>query len=380
MEEYVLKGGKKLRCGYTTGSCAAAAAKAAVWMLLTGQRAETVSFATPKGITLQLEVLDAAVFNESASCAIQKDSGDDPDVTNGILVYACAQKTAGDKIVIDGGKGVGRVTKGGLQCPVGAPAINPVPMKMIYEAARAVCEQQGYQGGLNVVISIPEGEEIAKKTYNPRLGIVGGISVLGTSGIVEPMSEAALIETIQIEMRVLASQGAKYLIITPGNYGEDYIRQSLGIDLNQAVKCSNYIGEALDYAVSQGVQGLLLIGHIGKLIKVAGGVMNTHSRYADCRMEILAAHGAMAGADRETVRRLMGCITTDEALEILKKENLQALVMETIVKKIEEVLQYRTHGALETGAILFSTQQETLGKTSKAEELLQKIREQGKIL
>lgn len=376
MEEYVLKNGKKLRCGYTTGSCAAAAAKAAVFMLLTGCRAEEITLTTPKGVVLNLEVQDAFISQEKASCAIQKDSGDDPDVTHGVLVYAQAQKKEEPGISVEGGQGVGRVTKEGLQRPVGAAAINPVPLKMITSAAEEVCRQQGYTGGLEIIISIPKGEELAKKTYNPRLGIVGGISVLGTSGIVEPMSEAALIETIHLEMRVLAGQGVQYLLVTPGNYGEDYIRQVLGIDLNQGVKCSNYIGEALDCAVAQGFRGLLLVGHVGKIVKVAGGVMNTHSRYADCRMEILAAHAAMAGAGAQTARRLMECITTDEALSLLEQENLQAPVMASVAKKIEEALNYRAHRELQIGAIFFSTQQAALGETSQARELLQKIQSQ----
>ena len=197
MEEYIVKDGKKLRLGYTTGSCAAAAAKAAAYMLLTGRRKDTIDLLTPKGIRLHLTVEEIKITSSEVSCAIRKDSGDDPDATRGTLIFACVRKTDVPEILIDGGAGVGRVTKRGLDQPVGAAAINSVPRRMIEENVREVCALCGYDGGVSVVISVPEGEALAKKTFNPRLGIVGGISILGTTGIVEPMSEQALVDTIR---------------------------------------------------------------------------------------------------------------------------------------------------------------------------------------
>ena len=189
MEEYIVKDGKKLRLGYTTGSCAAAAAKAAAWMLLTGRKKETIDLLTPKGISLKLDVLSITQTPQEVSCAIRKDSGDDPDATRDTLIFASVRKTDAPGIVIDGGTGVGRVTKRGLDQPVGAAAINSVPRQMIEENVQQVCRLCDYSGGICVVISVPDGEMLAKKTFNPRLGIVGGISILGTTGIVEPMSE-----------------------------------------------------------------------------------------------------------------------------------------------------------------------------------------------
>ena len=298
MEEYIVKDGKKLRLGYTTGSCAAAAAKAAAVMLLTGRRLETVALLTPKGIRLELEVREVETGPGYVSCAIAKDAGDDPDVTNGALIFARVSRREEPGIVIDGGPGVGRVTKPGLDQPVGAAAINSVPRRMIRENLEEVCALADWSGGLEAVISVPEGERLAKKTFNPRLGIAGGISILGTTGIVEPMSDGALVGTIRAELSQRRAAGDRYVLLTPGNYGSEFIRDGLGLDPALAVQTSNFIGDALDLCRELGFSGALLVGHVGKLVKLAGGMLNTHSRWGDCRMEILAAH---AGADRKSV-------------------------------------------------------------------------------
>ena len=228
MEEYIVKDGKKLRLGYTTGSCAAAAAKAATWMLLSGRRKERISLLTPKGIRLELSVEEIQMEADAVSCAIRKDSGDDPDATRGTLVFARARRTDAPGVTIDGGQGVGRVTKRGLDQPVGAAAINSVPRRMIRENVEEVCRALDYPGGIEILVSVPEGEALARKTFNPRLGIVGGISILGTTGIVEPMSEQALVDTIRVELRQRRESGADYVLLTPGNYGADFIRGKNG--------------------------------------------------------------------------------------------------------------------------------------------------------
>ena len=299
MEEFIEKDGKKLRYGYTTGSCAAAAAKAAAWMLLTGKRKNTISLVTPKGIPLSLQVEDIRMEEDFVSCAIRKDSGDDPDVTNGTLVYARVSRRGTPEIAIDGGFGVGRVTKKGLDQPVGNAAINSVPRKMIRENLEEVLSLTDADCGLDVLISVPDGERLAKQTFNPRLGIVGGISVLGTTGIVEPMSEKALVDTIRVELNQRRAGGADYVLLTPGNYGCDFIRAGLNLRPEWAVQTSNFIGQSLDICRELGFRGALLVGHIGKLVKVGGGMMNTHSKYGDCRMEILAAHAGKAGLSQK---------------------------------------------------------------------------------
>lgn len=288
-DHFVQKDGKKLRFGYTTGTCAAAAAKAATVLLLTGDAPESVRIETPKGIALDLAVLEPVKGEGFASCAIQKDSGDDPDVTNGVLVYARVAFSSAPGITIDGGEGVGRVTKPGLKQRVGEAAINPVPRDMIRRAVEQAAQDRECRTGLSVIVSIPEGVALAKKTFNPRLGIEGGISILGTSGIVEPMSEDALIDSIALEIRQRKALGEPRLILAPGNYGADFFTEACGIAEARIVKCSNYVGKALETAIDAGFTEVLLAGHIGKLIKLSGGIMNTHSKEGDCRAELMAA-------------------------------------------------------------------------------------------
>lgn len=365
---------KKMRTGYTTGSCAAAAAKAAVCMLLSGEMIQQVRLMTPKGVELDLEVEQIQRRQHGVRCAVRKDSGDDPDVTNGIYVYAEVRKEPEPGIYLDGGEGIGRITKKGLEQPVGAAAINRVPRQMILEAVKEQSIRYGYQGGLSVIISAPEGKKLAAKTFNPRLGIENGISILGTSGIVEPMSEKALTDTIFLEMKMLKENGIDRCCVVPGNYGRDFLAEQLGVDTDQAVKCSNYIGETIDAAVNLEMRSLLLIGHIGKLIKVAAGVMNTHSRQADCRMEVLAAYAAAEGASAECVQAILSCITTTEALELLKEKGILSGVMERVMERIDFHLRHRAGGSLQVEAIVFSTEDGILGKTKRAEALLKEIR------
>lgn len=372
----IWKNQKKMRTGYTTGSCAAAAAKAAVKMLLSGEEVRQVSLMTPKQICLYLDVERITWEMDCVSCAVRKDSGDDPDVTDGVYVYAKVQKVSGKEISLDGGEGIGRVTRKGLEQAVGEAAINQVPRQMILEAAAAQKEAYGYEGGLSIIISIPGGEELAAQTFNPRLGIEGGLSVLGTSGIVEPMSEKALTDTIYLEMKMLKENGADWCYVVPGNYGSDFLREKLKFDSDLAVKCSNYVGEVIDDAVGLNMKGILFIGHIGKLVKVAAGVMNTHSRQADCRMEVLASHAALAGANRSTVQRIMDCITTTEALEILKEKELLKAVMQSVTERIEFYLKQRAGKSLRIGAIIFSIEEGILGETHEADMLIGKIQNQ----
>ncbi|MDO4616946.1 MAG: cobalt-precorrin-5B (C(1))-methyltransferase CbiD [Lachnospiraceae bacterium] len=431
-EMFVLKNHKKLRLGYTTGSCAAAASKAAAAMLLTGETIEEIALMTPKGILLHLLIEEIRMKREEegtiteVSCAVRKDGGDDPDATNGILVYSRVkkipgkrnadeadpvpenQKTAGDEqsqenrsadgeetvpenrkttddvqshnngepwVQIDGGIGVGRVTKPGLNQPVGNAAINSTPRQMITEGVLEVCRHAGYNGGIDVEISIPEGVEIAKKTFNPRLGIEGGISVLGTSGIVMPMSEEALVRSIGVEMRSLFSNGGEYLVITPGNYGETFSHNMSGLDLTYEMKCSNFVGETIDLAEELGVKGILFIAHIGKFIKVSGGIMNTHSREADCRAELMAAAAVRAGADAALAGRILATGTTEEALDVLAEggEELYRNTLDEVCRRVHFYLNNRCKGAVNIGAILFSSVRGKLGETENAQELIRLV-------
>ncbi|WP_010249597.1 cobalt-precorrin-5B (C(1))-methyltransferase CbiD [Acetivibrio cellulolyticus] len=372
--EYMVKSGKKLRLGYTTGSCAAAAAKASAIMLLEKREVKQVKLLLPNGGELDLEIGDIVINDKAASCCVIKDAGDDPDITDGIKIYAKVRKTQSN-IIIDGGVGVGKVTGAGLPCKVGEAAINPGPKKMIATALLEVAQLYGYEGGFEVEIFVPQGQEIAKKTFNERLGIMGGISILGTTGIVEPMSESSLIETIKLELGIKKQNGQKVSFVAPGNYGLDFAREHLGIDINSAVKCSNYIGEALDHALYLGFEKLLLVGHIGKLVKIAAGVMNTHSKIADCRNEIFAAHCALMGANRETVEKVMNAKTTNEIHDILTLQSLSQKVYESILKKIIFHLNYRVMNKMQIEVVVFSNEIGVLMQTDNAAILINELKE-----
>lgn len=374
MDHFIYKDQKKMRLGYTTGTCATAATKAAAQMLLGGKRIGQVELLTPKGIPLQLKVEQIVIEENRVSCAIRKDAGDDYDVTNGMYVIACVEKI-GQGYEIEGGEGVGRVTKPGLDQSVGNCAINTVPRQMMAQVMMEEADACGYEGGLRTIISVPEGAEIAKKTLNQKLGIEGGISILGTSGIVEPMSETALIDTIRTELSMYCAQGQRDIIITPGNYGESFLTDQLGLDLSHTVKCSNFIGETIDMAYEFQLSSLLLIGHLGKLVKLGSGIMNTHSKYADGRMETLSSCVLLAGGTGELARRILDCNTTDEAVEVLWMAAFLPPVMEQLMKKIDSALKQRAFEGLRIEAVVFSNRFGVLGKTKGAEQLMMLHRE-----
>ena len=373
-EHYVRSGQKLLRCGYTTGTCAALGAAGAARLLLTGHAPESVALRTPKGIVVEVAPIFCRKTDTGAECAIRKDGGDDVDVTTGLPVIASVVlEPDAPGVRIFGGEGVGRVTKPGLDQPIGEAAINHVPRRMIAEALEREAENAAYTGGFAVTISIEGGAETAKRTFNPHIGVEGGLSVLGTSGIVEPMSQQAILDTIQLEMNqaVLRAGTPKRLILAPGNYGLDYLHDTYpAFAAIPVVKTSNFIGDTLDMAASAGFEQVLLVGHVGKLVKVAGGIMNTHSKVADARRETLAAHAALAGGDRALVKALFDSPTTDAGVELLRGAGLLEPVMDSIAGELDAQLKRRAGPELAIEGIFFSNQYGILGKTPGAEGLL----------
>ncbi len=370
-DHYALVGGKKLRYGYTTGTCAAAAAKAAALLLLTGRASDAVRIHTPKGIDLTLPVEDAKREDDSVRCAVRKFSGDDPDVTDGTLVCAAVRISSVPGVHIDGGEGVGRATKPGVKVAVGEAAINPGPRAMIEQAVLEALEEAEPVPGVDVVISVPEGAALSQRTFNPRLGIVGGISILGTSGIVEPMSEEALVDSIRMEIRQRRALGDDRLILAPGNYGTDFLRDVFGIGEDRIVKISNFVGRALDAAAEAGFSQVLLAGHVGKLVKLSGGLMNTHSREGDSRAELMAACALRAGADADTARAILDCVTTDEMLRLLREKELLTSAMEHMAERIDLYVSARVKDLLTVGVLVFSDGYGPLCATAAAREWLQ---------
>ena len=391
MNRYKFKDGRRLRCGYTTGTCAAAAAAAAVRLLLKGESVRQVFVELPEGgeaeIAVEFVISEKKQENEpglSATAGVRKDAGDDADVTDGMLICVTvrpegAGKDSDKRVVISAGRGVGRVTKPGLDQPVGAAAVNTVPRRMICREVEKVCREAGYDGRISVVISVPGGEEAAIRTFNPVLGVEGGISILGTSGIVEPMSDRALIETIRTEIR---SKKALYsqkdspvcLAAVPGNYGKKFIRETLGLQEESAVKCSNFIGETLDACWEYGIEGILLAGNAGKLIKLAAGVMNTHSSEADARMETIVSCSLEAGASLETLRRTAECVTTEAAFSLLKKEGLAQAVLDIAAERAAVHMARRVKNQVTAGIIIFSAESGLTARGGEAEAILEKIR------
>jgi cobalt-precorrin-5B (C1)-methyltransferase len=241
---------------------------------------------------------------------------------------------------------------------------------MIQEEVLQVMDLFDYSGALKVEISVPDGEELAARTFNPRLGIEGGISIIGTTGIVEPMSTRALLDTIRVELRQKKALGASVAVVSPGNYGLKFMMDKYGYDLDKAVKCSNYVGDTIDMAIELGFKKLLLCGHVGKLIKLSGGIMNTHSREADCRMELMAAAAIRCGADTAVLSEILGCVSTEEALEIYLREGISKQCSEYIMDRIAFYLDKRGAGKIETACIVYSNKYGLMGATKRAEEFL----------
>lgn len=369
MEEYVYIDGKKYKRGYTTGSCATGAAKAATYMILTKETLETVNIDTPKGIPLNLKVENVDINNAFAQCSIQKDGGDDIDATHKMHIYAKAELIDCNEIIIDGGIGIGRVTKKGLGLEIGKAAINKTPISMIQSEVRKVI---GDTKGVKITIFAPEGETIAKKTFNPRLGIVGGISIIGTTGIVEPMSDEGWKKSLSIELEMKKAQGMDKVILVPGNHGEMFIKESLGIDSKYIVRTSNFIGYMLKEAQRIGFKKILMAGHLGKYVKIAGGIFNTHSKVADARNEILIANLALMNAPFELINKVNECLTTEEFIEILeddkykKYKEIYNILSEKCKKRIDI---YMNDDEIDIEVMIFSMEKKLLGESKKAGDL-----------
>ena len=368
MTEKRLVNQKLLRCGYTTGTCAAAASKAAVAMLFKQESMDSVAITTPNQTDLIIDVLNPQFKDNVASCSIEKDSGDDPDITNGILVSSKVTLLPdSSEIIIEGGKGVGKVTKGGLDQPVGMSAINSVPRKMIKDSLNELAMQYNYKGGFHVLISVPKGEEIAKKTFNPELGIVGGISILGTTGIVEPMSAKALADSIKVEISVIAAESNESILIFLGNFGKKFTEEELNLSTKPGIMCSNFIDVALDSSVEFGFKNILIVGHIGKLVKLGIGMFNTHSHNGDGRIETLLSCALEAGANIEILNEIQKCVTTNAVLDILYENDLLTKTMDVLNGRIGHNIDRRIPEDINVGFICFANTGEYSGVLFESE-------------
>lgn len=373
MEDFVFYNGKKLRKGYTTGSCAAAAATAAAMALFKNKQLEAVQIQLPNQSSLMIPITQLKSEGESWVAFVEKDGGDDADATDGMLIGVKVTKQSTPKITLDGGKGIGRVTEVGLPISVGEAAINPVPRKMITEAVRKVI---GPDCGAQVEVFAPDGEEIAKQTMNSRLGIIGGISILGTSGIVTPMSEEGWKQAISLELSMKKEQGYRKIVLCPGNYGEDFVVNTLKLSLDQVVSMSNFVGYVLKEVQRLGFEKVLMVGHLGKLIKVSAGIFSTHSKDADARTEILIANLALLGMPRACLQEIEQCNTTEAAGTIIAREGYES-VYQVMVDKIKQrsqlLLKYRKPEP-EIEVVIFSSQRGYLASTQPLKQLTEEWR------
>ncbi|CEQ27092.1 cobalt-precorrin-5B (C(1))-methyltransferase CbiD [Paraclostridium sordellii] len=369
MEEYVYIDGKKYRRGYTTGSCATGAAKASSYMLLTKKVIKTINIDTPKGIPLTLKLENIEIKENYAQCSVKKDGGDDIDATHNLDIYARVEFIDSNEILITGGTGVGVITKKGLGVGVGEAAINKTPRIMINNEVRKVI---GEDKGVKVTIFVPDGDAIAQKTFNPRLGIIGGISIIGTTGIVEPMSDEGWKKSLSIELEMKKAQGLDKIILVPGNHGEMFIKEKLGIDMKYVVRTSNFIGYMLKEAQRIGFKQILMAGHLGKYVKIAGGIFNTHSKVADARNEILIANLALMNAPFELIKSANECLTTEEFINVLETDEYREY------KEIYNILSQKCKERIDTHindeeinveVMIFSMDKELLGQSKKAGDL-----------
>ena len=377
MEEYVYIDGKKYRRGYTTGSCAAAAAKASTYMLFTKEEIEHINIDTPKGISLTLKVENRELGNNYAICSVEKDGGDDIDATHTLDIFAKAELVdkESEELIVTGGLGIGVVTKKGLSVEVGKHAINPVPMKMIRNEVKKVLKEKNISlngQSLKITIFAPKGEEVAKKTFNPRLGIVGGISILGTTGIVEPMSEEGWKKSLSIELAMKREQGMDKIILVPGNHGEQFIKENLGIDINNCVRMSNFVGYMLSEAKRLGFKKILMAGHIGKFIKISAGIFNTHSKICDARNEIMVANLALMGANLDFLKQINECVTAEGAVEIIDKSKYTE-IYNVLCNKCRERVQEYLNEDIQVEVYMFRMDKSLLGKSINADLLMEEF-------
>ncbi len=344
-EMYIESFGKKLRCGYTTGSCATAASKAATYALLNDKALDYVKINTPNNIDIEIEVCETNFYEDYVECLVRKDGGDDIDVTDGILIGARVKKAK--KFSIDGGEGVGRVCAGGLSIKKGEAAINPVPRLMIENAVNELIKDENFS--VAIEIFVPEGETVAKKTFNSRLNILGGISILGTTGIVYPMSEDALKASIALEIsqKILYS---KEIILVFGHMGEKFAK-SLGYDEKKMVIMSNFVGFALESCVNKGATKVTIIGHIGKMCKIAYGCFNTHSKVCGVRLEVIALEMALLGYNMDFVKDILSEKTTDGAIRTLGEGNEK--LYKNIAKKVKSSAKTYVHDEIDIDVLIY---------------------------
>lgn len=355
--------------GYTTGSSAAAACKIAVKTLFTGVKSDFIEIDTPKGTRLKIKAHYNSIGQNEVNSYVFKNRSEDPDVTKGVKVCAKAIIYSDPGIYIKSGEGIGVVTKGGLSVPIGKPAINPVPMSMIIKEIEKVLPEDA---GVEVTLSVPEGLELSKRTFNSKLGIIGGISILGTTGLVEPMSQDAFRESLKLEMSVCITSGDKSaLSFIFGNFGKNYLLDN-NVNDRVIIKTSNFIGFMIKTAAEMGIKKILLAGHAGKMVKVAYNMENTHSEFGDNRMESIVE--SCKDLPNDLKENVLKSNTTDEAIEVLKGNNKDQQVFEDIADRCKKNCESWVNNMVKVECIIFTNIYGTIASTPDAEKLLGELK------
>ena len=355
-----------MRKGVTTGACAQAVSKACAIMLVKQRKIKSVEVELPNGEKKKFLLIEQRFNSDCARCSVIKDAGDENDVTDGIKICCEVRKTDVKGLTIKGGCGVGVVTKLGLAVPVGEYAINPVPRQMILRDVRSILPAD--KEGFIVEITVPEGKKIAGKTYNPRLGIKGGISIIGTTGIVEPKSQEAYKASLLLELNVAKAGGHKTIFLVSGYIGEKLLKKQ-GINESAIIKIGDYIGFMLEQCVEKGISKVMLAGHIGKLAKAAAGLFNTHSKFGDARLETIAAYAGSCGAGSEIVGEILKLRLAEESIEVLRENNLMLTFNKIAGRVVERASEY-TSGKLKLACVILSLDGEVIG--TEPEDLVKK--------
>ncbi|MCD4669266.1 MAG: cobalt-precorrin-5B (C(1))-methyltransferase CbiD [Actinomycetia bacterium] len=356
---------KKLRRGLTTGTYVAACAKAGAIFLSTGFFDYKNSVILPGGESVNVVFNSFKKGKNRVEISAIKDAGDDPDITDGVEIFVRVKRNNKSEIDIIAGKGIGKVTLPGLQIPAGEPAINLVPRKMIFDNVKPYTTADS---GYDIEISIPEGEKLAKKTFNPKLGITGGLSILGTTGYVEPKSVDALKKTIELSIDIAISRNYRNLIFVPGNIGERLCRQYFNINGGNIIQMSNFVGFILEYAAKKKIKRVLIGGHIGKLVKIAAGCRNTSSTIADLRIETMAKVLEEAGETELAKIILNKCKTAENASRVIIEEGL-GKVFEILVKQVSDNAAHMSGGNIWIRSAVFNYDEDLLGTDLKNDDI-----------
>ena len=355
----------KLRTGFTTGTCATASSKAAALAIINQKTISSVDVLLPKRDRINIKINSCEFTKNNARCSVIKDGGDDPDVTHGAEIFVDLSLTNNvGTIEIDGGNGVGRVTKPGLGLEIDSAAINPTPKKMILENIQEIAEEILKENGIKIIISVPKGKELATKTDNPRIGILNGISILGTSGIVIPYSTASFAAAIRLQIDVVSSMNDEEVVLTTGGRSEDFAREIIKLPDHSFIQMGDFSGYTIQQCAKKSLKKAYVAGFIGKLAKMAAGVKQTHVKGGKVDMKFLSELAKRCNADSETIRKILGANTARNVQEIIMEDGVNGFFDE-ITKEVCNQMRQHSEEKIPVEVILFDFDGKVLSRDKK---------------